>query len=120
MNLNEYEVINRPIDRSKTWIDVKHHRIYSREMRGNYYNVLKKLNPITNSYDYFIVLYKIRPTDTSINLRGCGCDSFGRLVINLSNKDWNELEFNSYKDNVQISVSVVDYDNNGTLYRFDN
>ena len=120
MNLNEYEVTTRTIDRQKTWVDVKRRRIYSREIHGNYYNILSKINPISGEFDYFLAIFKDRPEASNIPVYCCSNDDFGRCTISLSLTNWNLLGFNYYKENTQISIKLVDSDETGSIYKIEN
>lgn len=120
MNLNEYEVTTRSIDRQKTWVDVKHHRIYSREIRGNYYNILKKINPISGDYDYFLGVFKQIPNISNFEVKLCNIDGFGRTSISLSLTNWRLLGFDCLDSDTQLSLTIVESDDNGSIYRFDN
>lgn len=120
MNLNEYEVTTRTIDRQKTWVDVKRHRIYSREIRGKYYNILKKLNPITKDYEYFLGIFNKIPDIPNFQVHACTHDDFGRTSISLSLANWKILGFDCLDNDCQISISVVESDKDITIYKFDN
>lgn len=118
MYFNGYEILNVPIDKDKTWIDVKRHKILSREIHGKYYLFAKKFE-ISDCKDYF---YLIVDGDSISNIPGIKSiyvDDFGRTSIVIPNYVWKELGFDKHNKDFQLLVTLVE-DNNGVkTYRIE-
>lgn len=83
MNLAAYDIVNTGIDRSKTWIDPRYNKLYSREIknRRNFYTFSKNYNPSTDSYSIHLILL-----DNNIGKDKCLpiIDKVGVFKVNIS------------------------------------
>ena len=112
MNLAAYDIINVGIDRSKTWIDPRYKKLYSREIknRRNFYTFSKTYNPLTDNYVIHLILL-------DDNIGGTKClpiiDKVGVIKINISRIIGDIQNFTVPKN---ISINHVEHSDDGDIY----
>lgn len=117
MNLNAYDNIIEPIDKTKTWIDINKKTILSRIIKYRPYNcLLKRYDNNTNSNVFFIALLDNPPVDKKYK---CTVkDNYGRIKINISSI-WKESYISQLKTNCNINIKLVESDTDGEIYLLD-
>ena len=117
MALQEYETVQKRIDRNKTWINVKYKQVISREITTGYYNFVFKYNKQYNDYEYFIIIGNAEFADDS-DYRKVYVDDYGRGKMSIPSKLHNTLIGNKHSD-FQISLELVDAGSNYNVYKID-
>lgn len=117
MNLNAYDNVTEKIDKTKTWIDVDKHLLLSREIKfRKYYLFTKRYDTELKTYEYFIVL-----TDNPIEDRvlfNTRLDDYGRIKIRLHDL-YKESGISEFNKNMNISIYLVDKQEDGDIYKLD-
>lgn len=117
MNLNAYDNVKEKIDKTKTWIDVKHKCLISKEIKyRKYICLLKRYNPETCSNNYYIALL-----DNPIENKNCyytNKDDYGRIKYKLSSI-WYETCLSHIERNCNICINLVERDSDGEVYLID-
>lgn len=117
MNLNEYDNVKEQINKNKTWIDVKHKLLFSRELIfNNYISILKRYNVRTNTYDYYVALSKEPPINKNYDITTV--DKYGRILINLSSI-WYESSLVHINKNQNINIYHIESNEEGNIYQLD-
>lgn len=115
MNLNIYEKVE--INRTKTWVDPKYKKLYSREIENySMFTILKRYNPKEKCTDYFLVVSK-----TGDNEHRWDCVTTTRsgiVKINLVNY-WHLLPFQFNQKEFELIIEKVEEDETGVVYYLD-
>lgn len=117
INLNAYDNIVEIIDKKKTWTNVSKKQILSRELKyKKYAYICKRYNNITNIYSYFIILLDEKPYDKTIVRTKR--DNYGRIKINIGSI-WNETSLSDLSKDINITIKLVDEDDDSIVYQLD-
>lgn len=73
-----YEIVNKPVDRTKTWYSIKDKTIYVRGIKAKYF--LECIRKTDNGIEYFIILCNDNLQNSSTK---CHVDNYGRLKLKL-------------------------------------
>jgi hypothetical protein len=94
-SLLEYDIVNKKIDKNKTWIDIKSKRIFTKEFIRPFtsYIIAKKFIPEENVTKYYIIL-----GNNLLNSRKCILDAYGRMKIRIGDI-WNDLGIDNILSN---------------------
>lgn len=112
MILNAYDIITDKLDKTKSWIDVKSKKLYSREINyAPYYTIAKKYNIEENMYQYYIIMSFIKDK----KLKNTKIDDYGRIKLSLS-IIWNDTYLKDLKTNENIVISLVERDEKNEVY----
>lgn len=105
MEILQYEIIDKKLDRLKPYYDKKKSLLIFRIQGAyNYYCQARKYNPETNDYEYFLLLGKTRFNDNcNIFYR----DDFGRYKIRATDKLRIYMESITI-DNANFELDCVD------------
>ena len=115
MNLNIYEKVE--INRTKTWVDPKYKKLYSRELDlYPLFTILKRYNPTDKCIDYFLCL--TREGDSEHKWDCVTRTKTGITKINLSSC-WHLLPFKDRLTEFEIIIEEVDRDETGVVYYLD-
>ena len=115
MPLNEYDTVSTKIDRKKSWIDIKHKIIYSREInpKRRYYNYLSKYdNVLTGETKYYLSL-----TDDVSNNKYYNTvrDNYGRFKFKC-NDVFEALGFTQTSSDKNITLRYYESGENYDIY----
>ena len=117
MNLVAYDVLNSPIDKSKTWIDFANKRLMSREIAHRKYVTFgKRFDPNEGKSIYFIIILDDPPTDRTYNR--LIFDGYGRAKIGVK-IIWNEIGFNRLTHDINIPIKHTTKSDDGDIYEID-
>ena len=117
MNLSAYDAIYPKIDKQKTWIDVNHYQLLSREIKYRpYITICKRYNKEENDYEYFVVLLDNIPPERDYSKTKF--DEYGRIKINLKSI-WKETILQNIEHNCNINISHIEHTDDGDIYKID-
>lgn len=114
MNLNEFNVVTKAINKQKSWIDCDRKVLYSREIRKRqYYSILKKYNPTNNNTDYYILTFDEPISDVAFKplIR----DNYQRTKIYL-NEIWIESNMYLFERMCNVLVTAMERTPDSDLY----
>lgn len=116
MGLNEYNIINKKIDKTKTWIDTSLKQIISREFNNRYlyYSFAYKFDEEKQDNFYYIIHSK----DKQPNSKYVTIDDYGRIKIKC-NEIFTNLGFNSNDYDQNIKIELVEQTNEYDIYKID-
>lgn len=118
MNLYAYDIVNRPLNKNETWINTKRQVLYSREIKYEPYNILlRRYDPKTNSFTYYIGMVKEKPTDYAVTRTVI--DDYGRIKIHIDSI-FKELAKDTIPNNQKIKLVLVEESDEGEIYLIEN
>ncbi len=115
MPLNEYDTVSTKIDRKKSWIDIKHKIIYSREIntKRQYYNYLSKYdNVLTGETKYYLLLTDDKSNNKCYNTVR---DNYGRFKFKC-NDVFEALGFTQISSDKNITLRHYESGENYDIY----
>lgn len=113
MDFTAYDSINTTIDKSKTWVNCKYKQIFSKEIRYDKYAEYKsRFNPITNSYEYYIIFEPNKDKD-NFKIR---VDELGRTRISAT-RIWSQINPDNKTNDFQIELQFVETISDCDIYR---
>lgn len=118
MNLNSYDDALTTIDRTKTWVNIKYHVIFSREIKYRaYYNISKRYNNTTGEHDYFIIVADY-PLDER---KWCDkiIDNYGRFKIYIPDDIYKSTILSTFEKDTNINISHLEGDDICDIYYLD-
>ena len=117
INLNEYDDASPIINKKKSWLSVKTKQLFSREIKFKpYVTIGSKYHPDLKGYSYYLILLDEIPDDRSCSR--VHIDNYGRVKISLKSI-WDKTSLINYDKDANISVELVDYADNATIYQID-
>lgn len=118
MNLNSYGDALTTIDRSKTWFNVKHRVVFSREVKYRaYHNLSKRYNKAINSNDYFLIV-----ADYPIDARKWitkTIDDYGRFKILIPDDIVEATILSTFERDTNINIEHKEGDDICDVYYLD-
>lgn len=115
MNLNEYDDVREKVDKSKSWIDVKHKRLFSREISlRKYVTIVKRYKPEIDEYFYFIITLDEIPLNKSYE--ELTVDNYGRLKLSLSSI-WCQSKLCSLTQDKNVTINHIEHETDGDVYQ---
>ena len=117
MNLNAYDNVIEPLDKRKTWVDIRKKQLISRELsRRTYCCLLKRYDPQTNSHSFYVALLDNPPQDRKYKYVITDC--YGRIKISLASI-WQETYLCRLEHDCNISIGLVEHEEDGDVYLLD-
>lgn len=117
MNINAYDPVQEKIDKQRTWVEVKRHRLLSRELPFRPYHIIcKRYNTETRDNDYYIILLDDKPENRVYYKTQK--DEFGRIKVNLKSI-WSESTLKYITKNENIAVFLEEHTDDGDIYKLD-
>lgn len=114
MNLVAYDKVKPSLNKQKTWIDVSHKRIISREINPrNYITFGKRYDKELQTSIFFIITLDNIPYDR--HYYKSHVDDYGRLRIDVKSI-WKDAGLCNIEDNTNITIKHIDSDNDGDIY----
>ena len=118
MNLNSYGDALTTIDRTKTWINVKHKVMFSREVKYRpYFNISYRYNKMTCSHDYYLIVadYPIDDRKWLNTVR----DDYGRVKIRIIGAIWHSTIVSNFRKDTNINIEHKEGDDICDVYYLD-
>ena len=117
MNLNAYDNITEKLDKTKTWVDIRKKKLFSRELSNRCYTCLmKRYDAKTSVVSFFIAMLDTPPTDMKYTYTKR--DDYGRVKIDLSSI-WHETYLSQLDSNCNVMIDLVESENDGEIYLLD-
>lgn len=115
MSVTEYENVEQKLDRSKTWINIKYRKIFSREIiYKEYYSINKRFNKDLNEYEYYLITYDVPPLNQKVYKTYV--DNWGRKKYWVDSI-WNESNIQYYNKDTNIEVKIVEKADTYIVYK---
>ena len=118
MKLSSYGDALVTIDKTRSWINVRHRIIFSREIKYRpYFNLSKRYNSTSKEYDYYLIVADY-PVDDRRWLNTVR-DNYGRVKIRVIGAIWCETILSNYKKDTNINITRIDGDDICDIYYLD-
>ena len=113
INIDAYEETKTRVNKNKTWYDPKTGYIISKEItHRKYFTILSKYLPEIGYTTYYILLFDVKNSGSSTRL-----DDYGRTKLLLNNEEKRMLELTSITAPKNITLSLIDKDDDSELYK---
>ena len=97
---------------SRIWVPAK--CLYTKTIPfKKYYIILKRFNKDTNEYDYYIWFTDNQDIDPKYNKQLTNKTNRGTVYVHL-NQIWNELNLNTYVENLYVKLELEEKDEDDT------
>lgn len=114
MNLVAYDKVDSVLNKQKTWIDVSHKRLISREIKARKYITFgKRYDKEQQTTIFFIITLDDIPQDR--HYIKSHIDDYGRLKIDVKSI-WIDSGLCNIKDNTNVTISHIDSSTDGDVY----